>query len=222
MKDKVTVLDQLELRGGDSRRVSPFKKETVYIEGFFSAVCRERGKIVPGTRRESKNVWTLTGREYLARLMSYSAYGVGLNADTPARNDRIRYIGFGTGTTPEVSSVSRLIAPTAYTSSGGDKFLAELAIPTYPFQSSGSFGTAVRYTREFSETEISISTTVILTEAGLFTDGSPTSSPTPYTPETRDVTLAQAGNQAPAAYKTFEPLKKTQNFVLQTAWEVRF
>lgn len=220
MKDKVTVLDQLELRAGMQRIIAPpiHDKETVQIAGFFSAVCRERGKIVPGTRREGFNIWTLTGREYLARLMSYSSY----SPLTPARNDRIKYIGFGIGTTPEVSSVSKVVSPIAYTSGGGDKFLADLAIPTYPFQTSGSYGTAVKYTREFSETELSITTSVTLTEAGLFTDGSPTSSPIPFTPGTRDITLAQAGNQAPVAYKTFEPLKKTQNFVLQASWEVRF
>lgn len=139
-----------------------------------------------------------------------------------ARTDRYRYIGFGIGSTPEVSSVSRLVSPIPYTSAGGDKFLAELALPSYPFQTSGSFGTAVRYTREFSELELSIGAPVLLSEAGLFTDGSPTSSPDPFTPGTRDLTLAQAGNQAPSAYKSFEPLKKTQNFIIQVAWEVRF
>lgn len=218
MKDNVKVQDHLHLSHGGRHQMVPEKKEQVLIQGFFTAVCRERGKIVPGTRRRGNNIWTLTGREYLARLMSYASYG----PDTSARNDRIRYIGFGTGTTPEVSSVARLVSPTKYTSSGGDLFLAELAIPTYPFQTTGSYGTAVRYTREFSETELSVTSTVVLTEAGLYTDGSPTSSPDPFDPGSRDLTLAQAGNQAPAAYKTFEPLKKTQNFVLQVAWEVRF
>jgi hypothetical protein len=223
MKDVVTIKDRLELAGGGYYVVSSEEadksKERVRVEGFFSAVCRERGKIVPGTRRQGFNIWTFTGREYLARMMSYAAYGI---SDTPARNDRIRYVGFGVGTTPEVSSVSHLISPIAYDASSGGLFLAELAIPTYPFMKTGSYGTSVRYTREFSETELSTSTTVILTEAGLFTDGSPTSSPTPFTPRTRDVSLDEAVNQAPAGYRSFDPLKKTQNFVLQMAWEVRF
>lgn len=101
-------------------------------------------------------------------------------------------------------------------------FLAELALPTYPLQTSGSFGTIARYTREFSETELSTIGTVNLTEAGLFTDGSPSSSPAPFTPGTRDLTLAQAAFQSPNAYRTFESLPKTQNFVLQVAWEMRF
>lgn len=217
MKDVVRVRDRLELHGDSQHVISePIEKDPVTVEGFFSFHARERGKIVPGSHRSGKNVWTLTGREFLARLMSYSAYGTNPVPDTPARNDRIRYIGFGTGSTPEVAGVSRLVTPIAYT---GSTFLAELAIPTYPFQSSGSFGTAVRYTREFVENELSVVTTVILTEAGLFTDGAPGSS---FAPLTRDVTLGSATNQAPAAYKAFEPFKKTQNFVIQVAWEIRF
>lgn len=218
MKDKVTVRDELNLWVGREERVGPRSHESAQIEGHFSMLCRERGKIVRGTRRTGRNIWTLTGREYLARLMSYASYG----PDTPSRNDRIRYVGFGVGTTPEVSSVSSLVSPIAFDGASGGLFLAELAIPTYPFQSSSSFGTAVRYTREFSESELSISTTVVLTEAGLFTDGSPVSSPIPFAPGTRDRSLAQAGSQAPVAYKIFEPLKKTQNFVLSIAWEIRF
>jgi hypothetical protein len=225
MIDEVHPIDRLELRHGvevrylnDPNWVEDLLPATVQVEGFFSAVCRERGKIVPGSRREGKNIVTLAGREFYARVSSYSSY----SPLTKARTDGVRYIGFGTGTTPEVTTVTKLVTPIAYTNSGGSFFLAELGLPTYPFQTSGSFGTAVRYTREFSETELSISGTVNVTEAGLFTDGSPTSSPIPFTPETRDRTLAQAASQAPNCYKPFEFIKKTQNYVLQTAWEIRF
>ncbi len=225
MKDELHPLDRLELRHrgevryvNDPKWVDDVLPQTVYVEGFFSSVCRERGKIVPGSRRAGKNVVTLAGREFYARVGSYSSY----SPLTKARADGIRYIGFGIGTTPEVSSVTRLVNPISYTVSSGGLFLAELAIPTYPFQTSGSFGTAVRYTREFSETELSTSGTVNLTEAGLFTDGSPTSSPIPFTPGTRVRTINQASLQAPNAYKSFETLPKTQNFVLQIAWEIRF
>ena len=219
MKDTVKVRDSLSLQSGGQHRFSgPTEdKEPVQITGFFSAVCRERGKLVPGTRREGKNIWTLTGREYLARLMSYSAYG---STDTPARNDRIRYIGFGIGTTPEVASVSKLDSPIAYDVTSS-VFLAELAIPTYPFQTTGSYGTSVRYTREFAEGELSVTTTVTLTEAGLFTDGALSSLFVPPR-SISEKSIGEATNQAPVAYKTFDPLKKTNNFVLQISWEVRF
>lgn len=226
MKDELHPIDRLELRHGGEVRYhndpnwveDVLPKEKIFVEGFFSAVCRERGKIVPGSRRQGKNIVTLAGREFYARVGSYSSY----SPLTKSRQDGIRYIGFGTGTTPEVTSVTRLVSPIAYDASSGGLFLAELAIPTYPFQTSGSYGTAVRYTREFAENELSTSTTVNLTEAGLYTDGSPSSSPIPFTPGTRDRTIAQAGFQAPNAYKTFEVLKKTQNFILQVAWEIRF
>ncbi len=224
MKDRVQVTDQLELfigmRGGGAERFAPPAKELVQVEGFFSAVCRERGKLVYGTRRAGKNIWTLTGREYLAQLMSYSAYGTSAhnagspNPDTPGRDDRIRYFGFGTGTQPEVSSVTALVTPISF--DGGASFLAQVGIPTYPLSPSR---TTVSYSRTYSEIELSSAGTVVLTEAGLYTDGSPLSG---YAPETRDVTLASAAAQAPAAYKAFEPLRKTQNFVLETIWEIRF
>ncbi len=218
LKDKVTVTDILFLNGREAGAASPVSKEVVQIEGIFHAVCRERGKIVPGSQRSGKNIWTLAGREYLARLMSYAAYGVGITPDTPSRNDRIRYIGLGTGTQPEVAGVTKVVAPIAY-DSGGGQFLAELAIPTFPFQDGSNFGNAVRYTREFAETELSVSGAVILTEAGLFTDGGPGAG---FAPKTRSTQLIDAAGQAPSGYKTFEALKKTQNFVLQVAWEVRF
>lgn len=225
MKDELNPKDSLLIKHGKEVRYKNdpdwiedlLPKEALYVEGFVSMVCRERGKIVPGTRREGKNIVTLAGREFYARVGSYSSY----SPLTKARQDGIRYVGFGTGTTPEVSSISRLVSPIAYDNASGGLFLAELAIPTFPFQTSGSYGTVARYTREFSELELSTSGEVVLTEAGLYTDGSPTSTPTPFEPGTRDRSLAQANFQAPNAYKTFEPLVKSQNFVLQLAWEMR-
>lgn len=225
MKDEVKIKDRLVLQNpGETRYlqdpdwVEDLLPQNVYVEGFVSMVCRERGKIVPGTRREGKNIVTLAGREFYARVASYASY----SPLAKARLDGVRYVGFGLGTTPEVSSVSKLVSPIAYDLSGGGLFLAELAIPTYPFQTAGTFGTVARYTREFAELELSTSGTVSLTEAGLYTDGSPTAAPTPFAPGTRNLTLAQATFQAPNAYRTFEPLPKTQKFVLQIAWEIRF
>lgn len=225
MKDKINIKDRLVLQHGEQTRYShdsdwidALVPDKVYVEGFVSMVCRERGKIVPGTRREGKNIVTLAGREFFARVGSYSSY----SPLTKARTDGVRYIGFGIGTSAEVSSVTKLVSPLAFDATGGGLFLAELAIPTYPFQTTGSFGTVVRYTREFSELELSTSGSVALTEAGLFTDGSPTSSPIAFTPGTRNITISQAASQAPIAYRIFEPLAKTQKFVIQTLWELRF
>jgi hypothetical protein len=225
MRDDVKIEDRLVLKHGGEVRyaqdpdwVEDVLPQKVHVEGFVSVVCRERGKIVPGTRREGKNIVTLSGREFYARASSYASY----SPLKRAREDAIRYIGFGIGSTPEVTTVTKLISPISYTVASGGLYLAELAIPTYPLQTFGSFGTTARYTREFSETELSTSGNVSLTEAGLFTDGSPSSTPTPFIPGTRNLTLAQAAFQAPNAYKTFEPINKTPKFVLQIAWEMRF
>lgn len=224
--DLVKVTDQLQLGlfdkigGARCNVISSPEKEVVHIEGFFSAVCRERGKLVHGSRRSGKNIWTLTGREYLAQLMSYATYGSSAHAsgstnpDAPARDDRIRYFGFGIGTQPEVSSVSSLVNPIAF--DGGGNFLAQVSLPSYPLSPSR---TTVEYSRTYTEFELSSAGTVNITEAGLFTDGSPAAS---YAPRTRDVTIANASAQAPDAYKSFEPLKKTQNFVLDVSWQIRF
>lgn len=181
----------------------------IEVHGHVSLVLRERGKIVAGSHREGHNIWTLTGREYDAQLKSYKSYG----PDTPYRNDRIKYMGFGSGTQPEVSGITRLITPIAF--DAGNNFLAAVgAPPTFPLT---PVRTTVRYTKIYQEMELSVAGTVTLQEAGLFTDGGPPN----FTPGSRDITLANAGSQAPMAYKTFEPLKKTQNFVLEARWDLR-
>ena len=122
-------------------------------------------------------------------------------------------MGFGSGTQPEVPGVTRLIVPIAF--DAGNNFLAAVgAPPTFPLQPAR---TTVRYTRIYQELELSVAGTITLQEAGLFTDGGAPN----YTPGSRDITLANAGAQAPMAYKTFEPLKKTQNFVLEARWDLK-
>lgn len=219
MRDQVDVADRLRLiskHGVSQETLNEVLHEagdvgdTPYAEGFVSLVCRERGKLVPGTRRYGHNIWTLTGREHLAQLQSYSSFGP---PKVPARDDRILYIGFGDGTQPEVSSVTRLESPIAYVAG---EFLAQTSVPTYPLSPTK---TAVRYSKTYGETELSISGNVILSEAGLFTDGNQQSA---FEPGGRVTDLTNALLQSPNSYKVFEPLTKTQNFVLEVSWEVRF
>jgi hypothetical protein len=219
MRDMVDVADRLRLiaRHGISQEalnevISEFGEagDSLYAEGFVSLVCRERGKLVPGTRRYGHNIWTLTGREHLAQLMSYSSFGP---PKVPARDDRMLYIGFGDGTQPEVSSVTRLESPIAYVAG---EFLAQTSVPTYPLSPTK---TTVRYSKTYGELELSISGNALLTEAGLFTDGNQQSA---FEPGGRVTNLTNALLQSPNSYKVFEPLTKTQNFVLEVSWEVRF
>jgi len=82
-KDDVKIRDFLSLTYNGIKKIFGSEKDTQYVMGNFRVVCRERGKIVPGTLREGHNVWTLTGREYDALLKSYEGYG----PDTAFRND---------------------------------------------------------------------------------------------------------------------------------------
>jgi hypothetical protein len=183
----------------------------IAVKGWVNLVMRERGKIVPGSRREGHNVWTNTGKEYLALLMSISAApSVGF------RSDHIGYIGVGTGSQLEDPAVLALAQPVAFSSG---VFLAALDIPpSFPLLPTR---TTVRYHRTFAETEITLTpaSQVNISEIGLFTDGNPASA---YAPGTRLTSLAAASAQAPNAYKTFEPVGKTDGLELDVSWEIRF
>jgi len=185
-------------------------KSAAAIQGFFQAETRERGKIV--SRTEGNNIWTLTGREYLAELIA-------LRASSPRatfRDDRVAYIGLGSGSQAEVANISSLVDPIPY--SPGE-FLAPTATPaTFPASATTSTKTAVRFIREYGLSEISLGYDVVLTEAGLFTDGNPDDD----WALTALTGLDSSGDRAPVAYKTYEPITKTTQFTLRVIWEVRF
>jgi hypothetical protein len=153
----------------------------------------ERGKIVPGSRRRGHNVWTFTGREYLAQVITPALGWAG-------RDDKVNYMGVGEGSQPEVASVDQLVANIEYTSGLYLKAIQSIEFPNDP-------ATSTAFLLEFDETEINDATTPKeIREIGLFT-----SDMLPGTPD-----------QAPVAYKTFEPLTKTEQFRLSVRWEVRF
>ena len=170
------------------------------------------GQEVPGSRREGHNVWTLTGREYLAELMALQAVNP---ARVPVRSDRIYYVGVGAGAQAEVESVSALVTPSAYRAG---EFLAPVQVPaTFPADVSGTPRTAVRFIREYSTSEISLGVDVVLTEAGLFTDGDPFNNNTPPAP----TGWAASSTRAPVAYHSFDPITKSSGFTFVVIWEVR-
>lgn len=211
------------VRVSDAGRILLSKKEAYFwgdersvveVKGWVTCLMRERGKIVPGSRRSGHNVWTTTGREYLAMLMSYTT----ANTNATYRNDRIAYIGVGTGAQPEDASVANLIAPVAY--NGSAHFLAPIdqTLTEFPLRPTR---TTVRYSRIFAEDEISSIGTpsVLVSEFGLFTDGNQNS----FVAGARDITLANAGLQAPVAYKAMpDPVEKTSGIELELDWEIRF
>lgn len=192
------------------RRVFP-TKEAPQIEGRFGLEVRDRGKLV--TTRQGSNIWTLTGREYLAEL-------IGLDSLSPRqtfRADRVAYIGLGSGSQPEVANIPSLVAPVVYRT--GD-FLAALTTPAvFPTSGSSTTTTAIRFIREFSTGEVSLGYNVVLTEAGLYTDGDPDDN---WAVGSVPTDFATASGRAPVAYKTFEPVTKTTQYSLRVVWDVRF
>lgn len=221
-KDIVKIADQgiLSLRNRFGKAMAErlwfepeHEKSVVEVKGWVQLCLRERGKVVPGSRREGFNIWTNSGREYLALLMSIQT-----GPNTAFRNDRMAYIGVGTGATVEDVGVLRLVTPAQFQIG---QFLAPLDIPpTFPLTPTR---TTVRYHRSFAENEITLTpnSQVLISEMGLFTNGSPSAVPA-YSPGTRLTGIADAGSQAPNAYKTFEPIGKTDSLELEISWEIRF
>lgn len=218
VKDTVKLEDSvcLTTRRADGSAVQQVEsgapvKEPVVLSGHVILRTRDKdGRVVQEV--EGDNIWTLTGREYVAEVMTLAL----LNPTrTPVRDDRIRYIGLGKGTQTEVAEVSGLNDPVEYRVG---EFLAQVQVPaTFPADSDGSPRTAVRYIREFASNEVSLGGAVIITELGLFTDGDPANN---YAvPAPTDFTTASM--RAPMAYKAVEPVTKDPDYTLEVIWEVR-
>lgn len=188
------------------------EKSVVEVHGWVKMVCRERGKIVPGTARDAHNVWTNTGREYLAQVISLKTL-----PSTPYRADSVTFIGVGTGSQVEDPGVISLADPVEFDSG---EFLARLDVATFPLNPTR---TTVRFHRTFLEDQITLvpGVKVLVSELGLFTNGSPDAVPA-FTPNTRVTNISVAKQQAPVAYKAVEPVGKSDAMQLEVSWEVRF
>lgn len=186
-------------------------KHGAEIRGHLHYELRDGGRL----RQEFDgfNIWTLTGREYLAELIALRAW----SPRTLFRDDRVAYIGVGSGSQSEVSEISSLVDPVAYRTG---QYLAALDAPAeFPTSGTSTSNTSVRFVREFSQGEISLGYNVVLTEAGLFTDGDPDND---WDTDSTPTDFATAASRAPVAYKTFEPVTKTTQFTLKVIWDVRF
>jgi hypothetical protein len=176
-------------------------------------LLRERGKLIE--RREGHNVFTVTGRNLLSKLIAWSTIA---GTDIPFTHRRTRWIGVGIGSLLEVTTVSALAQPQLVTPTN---YLVPLQTVEFPTS------TSVRFIKEFSTSEINVlGTPVTITEAGLFADVSPGNAGgtedvghTLPTDTTLDPTL---GTNPPIAYKSFEGLTKTVDFTLEIRWDFRF
>lgn len=195
------------------------EKSVIEVKGWVNLVCRERGKIVPGTSRKGFNIWTNTGREYVAMLMAVKNNVEGTLSYY--RSDRMAYIGVGTGSQMETPNVVGLVEPKEFV---GGSYLAPLDLPDFPLYPTR---TTVRFHRTFLENQITLNlnSRVSISEMGLFTNGDPASNPPFLSPvdndDGRSTAIGDAAIQAPMAYKTFEPIGKTDAMQLEVSWEIR-
>lgn len=206
-------------------------KETVEVKNNLRITARERGKIIQ--RRDGHNIWIDLGREYLASLIALVSYG----PDTPERNDRIKYMGFGIGGTRQIAPGVANVAPmsTAYpgtnlqtdtdpsvttlerpvrvsgstTTPSGPYNPADVWLGTIQAPPIHNTATQVTFRRLFTQTEVSYSSfvTVPLSEVMLFT-----SAANP---------IGQPLNTG-VAYDTFDTISKTGALELEVEWTVRF
>lgn len=200
------------------------------VRSNLSLVLRERGKLVPGGRRDGHNIWLNLGREFLARLIAYQSF----SPLTPFSNDRIRYMGVGIGGTRQGSltlantsplaedypgpnsqtdvdaTVVRLERPVRISGSetsppylAGDVWLGQVQAPaTFPV------ATQVTFKRLFGELEVSYGSYLVvpMSEIGLFTNGA----------------SQNISNNTALAYDSFDTLSKTTAFSLEVSWTIKF
>lgn len=206
----------------------------IEVRSNLELTFRERGKVV--TRRKGHNIWLNLGREYLAKLISYSAYGA---PGTPEEDMRIRYMGLGIGgsrqlapafadsdplltaypgghdqtdTDPTVTQLQRPVRISGgSTPPGGyqltDVWLGQCQTPTHPT------ATQTNFRRVFAEDEVSYAPflTVPLSEVMLFTNG------TLY-----NANYVNQYDNTGIAYDTFDSINKTNAFTLEVSWTIRF
>jgi len=172
------------------------------VEANFFACLRERGKIVPGSRREGHNVFTNTGRNNLTKLINWAM--IDDANDTADSQARVRWIGVGSGTQLEVKEVLSLNSPLEVTTAPSVFIVPVEHLKTVFFTT-----TSVRYAKEYGTGDLSFGGPVTLTESALYMDV--------------DATLDTAvGTHKPSFYKTFEGLVKTPEFTLEITWELKF
>jgi hypothetical protein len=189
--------------------------EGIEIKSNVFLCMRERGKLVPGSKREGHNVFTITGRNILSKLIAWQTVG---STDVPFTHRRVRWMGVGIGSQLEVTNV---IALNSAVLVSGTDYLAEVQSAEFPTS------TSVRIIKVFGPTEITFgSAPVAVTEAGLFADVNP------WDMGGTEDSQASGGfnttlrpdipSNPPITYKTFEPLNKTSDFSLEIQWDFRF
>ena len=193
-------------------------RENIFVEANMWLCMRERGKLVPGSHRDGHNVFTVTGKNWLSKLVAWSTIGA---TDIPYTNRRVRWAGVGAGSQIEAPTVSALVTPLLATVTDYLRPIQSVVYPT---------STSVQFIKEFSTSEITIAQApVLITEAGIYADVRPAdgggTEDTSYDPinlPSATILDPTKGNNALIAYKAFDGLSKTTDFTLELRWELRF
>jgi len=186
----------------------------IAVRSNMSVTMRERGKLVD--RREGHNVFTITGRNLLSKLLSWQTPLT--TNDVPYTQRRVRWMGVGIGTQLEVTNVSSLNQATLATATDYLVPIQSVEFPT---------STSVRFIREFATGEITVlsPTPVVVTEAGLFADvdlaSGPPTEDAPFSGGRTTLDPSVTTNP-PIAYKAFDGMTKTRDFTMEIHWELRF
>jgi hypothetical protein len=189
--------------------------EDIQVSVNVELLMRERGKVVPGSRRIGHNILTTFGKNWLSKLVGWSAFGT----DVPFTNRRVRWMGVGGDAQEEVPGIVSLGDPLRYDEIN---YLAQLDSVEFPTTSS------VRFNRTFSENEITTvpGVPVEIREIGLFADVIPgtsgASEDSGHTLASDPILNPAVPTHTPVAYKSFELITKTQDFVLEAQWDFRF
>ena len=201
---------------------------------------RERGKIV--MRRELHNIWLHNGSSFLAHLASYQSF----SPDTFFSNLRIRYVGFGIGSTS--ASVLSLIPPMSLYYPGTNTYN-----DTTPTQARIERPVRISWAGAIPVLPGGVYPNLTYAPTDQFRKqvDPATAEPNPYNRHFRatfrnsdfngpgvypgfystvplsEIAIYAAGTEnsyaGPAiAYDSFEPIPKTQNFGFDIDWSVRF
>lgn len=158
--------------------------------------------------RDIDNIFTDVGRNWLASLMGYTTFtqtpGVNEPSSSKRRYDGVRYMMVGTGTQLETNAVTSLVTPVPFNLAGD--FLAQVVAPnTMP-----GTGISAVFERIYGVNEISMPSTVYISEVGLFPSGLESA---PLDPA--------ISSHAPLAYATFEPIPVSTAMLFGVRWEIK-
>lgn len=189
--------------------------DDVVVESNFRAFLIERGKKVAGSFREGHNVFTTTGRNWLSRLVAWSAIG---GTDVPFTERRVRWIGVGSGSQLESANVTSLLQPLLISPTNYLRPINSVEFPS---------STSVEFITELGAEEVNISGLLVnVTEAALYADVLPVNAGTEdaaANPGVVDSTLDPGvGTNPPISYIAFEGIPKNSDLVLRIEWEYRF